>query len=178
MTVGRGTGSTVTDLLPALAEREPRIRCVATSPETGHAAAAWALPAEPFELERLDIAIDDADQVARTAGWSRAAAGPYPRDSPVAPELGADDADVGAGEHRVKVGYEFAVPVADQDSEPLGVVAEVHQQVAGLLGHPRAGGMCGDPGEVHAAAAVLDHHEDVEAAQEDGIDIGVMCSCT
>ena len=32
--------------------------------------------------------------------------------------------------------------------------------------------MGGDPGEVHAAAAVLDHHEDVEAAQEDGVDMG------
>jgi hypothetical protein len=29
--------------------------------------------------------------------------------------------------------------------------------------------MGGDPGEVYAAAAVLDHHEDVEAAQEDGV---------
>jgi hypothetical protein len=30
----------------------------------------------------------------------------------------------------------------------------------------------GDPGDVHAAAAVLDHHQDVEAAQEDGVDVG------
>jgi hypothetical protein len=30
----------------------------------------------------------------------------------------------------------------------------------------------GDPGEVHVAAAVLDHDEDVEAAQEDGVDVG------
>jgi hypothetical protein len=32
--------------------------------------------------------------------------------------------------------------------------------------------MGGDPGEVHAAAVVLDHEEDVEAAQEDGVDVG------
>jgi hypothetical protein len=32
--------------------------------------------------------------------------------------------------------------------------------------------MGGDPGDVHAAAAVLDHDEDVEAAQEDGVDVG------
>jgi hypothetical protein len=50
--------------------------------------------------------------------------------------------------------------------------AEVQEQVAGLLGHPGAGGMGGDPGDVHAAAAVLDHDEDVEAAQEDGVDVG------
>jgi hypothetical protein len=28
----------------------------------------------------------------------------------------------------------------------------------------------GDPGEVHAAAAVLDDDQDVEAAQEDGVE--------
>jgi hypothetical protein len=41
--------------------------------------------------------------------------------------------------------------------------------VTGLLGHPRPGGMGGDPGDVHAATAVLDHDPDVEAAQEGGI---------
>jgi hypothetical protein len=30
----------------------------------------------------------------------------------------------------------------------------------------------GDPSYVHTAAAVLDHHKDVEAAQEDGVDVG------
>ena len=44
--------------------------------------------------------------------------------------------------------------------------------VTGLLGHPRPGGMGGDPGDVHAATAVLDHDQDVEAAQEDGVDVG------
>ena len=29
-----------------------------------------------------------------------------------------------------------------------------------------------DPGEVYPATAVLDHHQDVEAAQEDGVDVG------
>ena len=39
-----------------------------------------------------------------------------------------------------------------------------HQQVAGLLSDPGAGGVGGDPGDVYAAAAVLDHDQDVEAA--------------
>jgi hypothetical protein len=30
----------------------------------------------------------------------------------------------------------------------------------------------GDPGDVYAAAAVLDHQQDVEAAEEDGVDVG------
>jgi hypothetical protein len=38
-------------------------------------------------------------------------------------------------------------------------------------GDPGAGGVGGDPGEVHAAA-MLDHDQDVEAAQEDGVDVG------
>jgi hypothetical protein len=29
----------------------------------------------------------------------------------------------------------------------------------------------GDPGEVHAAAVVLDHDEDVKAAEEHGVDV-------
>ena len=49
------------------------------------------------------------------------------------PDRRADDADVGTGEGGVERGGEFAVPVADQESEPVGAIAEVHQQVAGLL---------------------------------------------
>jgi hypothetical protein len=85
---------------------------------------------------------------------------------------GADDPDVDAGEDRVERGGELAVPVADQEPEPVGAIAEIHQQVAGLLGDPDIGGMGGDPGDVHAATAVLDHDEDIEAAQEDGVDVG------
>jgi hypothetical protein len=88
------------------------------------------------------------------------------------PHWGAEDADVGAGEHRVEGGGELAVPVTDQEPKLLGSVAEVHQQVAGLLGDPGAGGMGGDSGDVHAAAAVLDHDEEVEAPEEDGVDVG------
>jgi hypothetical protein len=51
------------------------------------------------------------------------------------------------------------------------LIAEVHQEVAGLLGDPGAGGVGGDPGDVHAATVVLDHEEDVEAAQEHRVDV-------
>ncbi len=83
---------------------------------------------------------------------------------PRCPHRGADDADIGTGEDRVERGGELAIPVTDQEPEPLGALAEVHQEVAGLLGHPVPGGVGGDPGEVHAAAVVFDHDEDVEAA--------------
>ena len=69
MTVGLGTGSTVAYLLPALAARKLSIRCVATSPRTQDKARELGLDVKPFEgLDRLDIAIDGADQVAPD-GW-------------------------------------------------------------------------------------------------------------
>jgi len=43
---------------------------------------------------------------------------------------------------------------------------------ADLPGDAGAGGVCGDPGDVYAAGGVLDHDEDVEAAEEDGVDVG------
>jgi ribose 5-phosphate isomerase A len=71
MRVGLGTGRTVARLLPALAARGlTGLRCVATSSETEAAAAGLGLAVEPFDaLDRLDIAIDGADQVA-TDWWT------------------------------------------------------------------------------------------------------------
>lgn len=69
MTVGLGTGSTVAHLLTALAERRLDIRCVATSVRTELAGRELGLRIEPFEeLDRLDIALDGADQI-DPAGW-------------------------------------------------------------------------------------------------------------
>lgn len=70
MAVGLGTGSTVEHLLPAIARRGlAGIRCVATSVATEEQARALGIPVEEFgELERLDIAIDGADQVTPD-GW-------------------------------------------------------------------------------------------------------------
>jgi ribose 5-phosphate isomerase A len=69
MTVGLGTGSTVGYLLPALAARGLTLRCVATSPQTEQAARELGLAPEPFAgIERLDLAIDGADQV-DPSGW-------------------------------------------------------------------------------------------------------------
>ena len=62
--VGLGTGSTVAFLLPALAARGLSLRCVATSVATEEQARELGLAVEPFDtLDRLDIAIDGADQV-------------------------------------------------------------------------------------------------------------------
>jgi ribose 5-phosphate isomerase A len=69
MTVGLGTGSTVAFLLPALARRSLDIRCVATSPRTEQAARELGLRVEAFDdIDRFDLAIDGADQIAPD-GW-------------------------------------------------------------------------------------------------------------
>ena len=69
MTVGLGTGTTVAHLLPALADRRLSIRCVATSPRTQQAALALGLEVVDFgTIERFDMTIDGADQVAPD-GW-------------------------------------------------------------------------------------------------------------
>jgi len=69
MTVGLGTGSTVAFLLPALARRSLDILCAATSPRTEDAARELGLRIEEVaSIDRFDITIDGADQVAPD-GW-------------------------------------------------------------------------------------------------------------
>jgi len=69
MRVGLGSGTTVANLLPALAARGVRVRCFASSPATEAAARAAGLDVEPFlGVERLEIAIDGADQITPD-GW-------------------------------------------------------------------------------------------------------------
>jgi ribose 5-phosphate isomerase A len=85
MRVGLGTGSTVHYLLPALAERRLRLRCVATSPATERLAVELGLTVEPFEaLDALDIAIDGADQVAPDGWVIKGGGGAHTREKVVA----------------------------------------------------------------------------------------------
>jgi ribose 5-phosphate isomerase A len=85
MRVGLGTGSTVAYLLPALAARRLRLRCVATSPATAEAARRLGLAVEPFDaLDRLDIAIDGADQIAPDGWLIKGGGGAHTREKVVA----------------------------------------------------------------------------------------------
>ena len=85
MLVGLGTGSTVAHLLPALAERKLEIRCVATSVATEEQARELGLSVEPFEaIERLDIAIDGADQIAPDGWLVKGGGGAHTREKIVA----------------------------------------------------------------------------------------------
>lgn len=69
MTVGLGTGSTVAVLLPMLARRKLSIRCVATSPNTEAVARDLGISVAEFgTVDRFDVSIDGADEVAPD-GW-------------------------------------------------------------------------------------------------------------
>jgi ribose 5-phosphate isomerase A len=83
--VGLGTGSTIAELLPALAERRLAIVCVATSPATEAAARALGFAFEPLaELGGLDIAIDGADQIAPDGWLVKGGGGAHTREKIVA----------------------------------------------------------------------------------------------
>jgi ribose 5-phosphate isomerase A len=88
MTVGLGTGSTVSHLLPALVSRGLSLRCVATSMRVEAEARSLGLPLEPFTgleaLPRLDIAIDGADQVAPSCWLVKGGGGAHTRERLVA----------------------------------------------------------------------------------------------
>src|SRR5689334_909295 len=64
-------------------------------------------------------------------------------------DRGLDDRHADGGEHRVGRGGELGVPVMYQKLQAVSLFCEVHEQVAGLLGHPRAGGAGSDAGQVH-----------------------------
>ena len=85
MRVGLGTGSTVAQLLPALAARGLEISCVPTSPATEVAARTLGLRLEPFEqIDRLDLAIDGCDQVSPEGWLVKGAGGAHTREKVVA----------------------------------------------------------------------------------------------
>jgi ribose 5-phosphate isomerase A len=86
MSVGLGTGSTVAHLLPALAARDLKdLRCVSTSIATEDQARELGIPVEDFDkLDRLDIAIDGADQIAPDHWLVKGGGGAHTREKIVA----------------------------------------------------------------------------------------------
>jgi ribose 5-phosphate isomerase A len=86
MRVGLGTGSTVAHLLPALAARGLKdLRCVATSVATEDQARELGIGVEDFDkLDRLDIAIDGADQIAPDRWLVKGGGGAHTREKIVA----------------------------------------------------------------------------------------------
>ncbi|MGZ4433509.1 MAG: ribose 5-phosphate isomerase A [Trebonia sp.] len=85
MIVGLGTGSTVAFLLPALARRSLDIVCAATSPRTEHAARELGLRIEDVaSIDRFDITVDGADQIAPDGWLVKGGGGAHTREKIVA----------------------------------------------------------------------------------------------
>ena len=86
MRVGLGTGSTIARLLPVLAGRAVNeVVYVATSPETERAARELGLDVRPFtSFDRLDLALDGADQVAPSGWLVKGGGGAHTREKVVA----------------------------------------------------------------------------------------------
>ena len=64
-----------------------------------------------------------------------------------------------------------AVAVADEKPEPVGALAQVHNEVAGLLDHPLSGGVCGDAEQVDPSGGHLHDHQRVPAPQQDRVEV-------
>ena len=76
-------------------------------------------------------------------------------------DLAKHGPDPGIGEDRVECGGEVRAAVADHELDPVRLLAEVHDQVAGLLGGPFPGRMQGDSQDADAPGGVLDHGQDI-----------------
>src|ERR1039457_6989857 len=77
------------------------------------------------------------------------------------PHVAQHGPDPGAGEDRIERGGEVRSAVADHELRSLRLLAEVHEQVAGLLRGPFPGRVQGDAEDADAPGRVLDHGQHV-----------------
>jgi ribose 5-phosphate isomerase A len=169
MIVGLGTGSTVAHLLPALAGRELRIRCVATSPRTASVARELGLAVEPFErLDILDIAIDGADQVAPDGWLVKGGGGAHTREKIVA--AAAERFVVIVDSSKPVPRLEAPVPVELQRfglRSTLRVLGDVRLRDASLT--PDGGVLADYYGEVDNPAATAERLSAIPGVVEHGL---------
>jgi ribose 5-phosphate isomerase A len=161
MLVGLGTGSTVAYLLPALGKRRLDISCVATSPATEALARTEGLRVGPFEhIDRLDMAIDGADQVDPRGWLVKGGGGAHTREKIVAGA--ADRFIVIVSSNKLVPQVSSPIPLElmafglDSILRALPGVA-VRQAPSspdgGVLADYRADGAIGDPGQLAAMFA-------------------------
>src|SRR3979409_247777 len=77
---------------------------------------------------------------------------------------GLDYVDTFGGEYRVEGPCVLGIPVPDEEPERCRSVAEVHRQVAGLLGGPGGGRVGRDAEDVDAAGGDLHDEQQVPPA--------------
>jgi transposase len=83
------------------------------------------------------------------------------------------DSDALGGEDRIEGVGELRVSVADEELELdlLSAVGEVHDQVAGLLGHPRSGRVRRHAQDMNPAGRQLHHEQCIQALEQDRVDM-------
>jgi len=168
MRLGLGTGSTVNFLVPALAARGlSDLRCVATSEATERLAKEHGLPVEPFDtLERLDLAIDGADEIAPDRWLVKGGGGAHTREKIVA--AAADRFVVIVDESKMVDAMDWPVPL---ELLPFGLAATLARLRTATIreGAPRSpdGGVIADYAtdltDPRAVAAKLDAEPGVVA---------------
>jgi hypothetical protein len=81
-----------------------------------------------------------------------------------------DDLDAGRGEHVIEAGRELGVAVADEEPQLVSAFVQVHEQIPGLLDHPRAVRVGGEAGEVDPSTGDLDEEQHVDPFEEHRVD--------
>ena len=76
-------------------------------------------------------------------------------------DVAEHDPDPGIGEDSVERGGEVRAAAADHELGPMHMLAEVHEEVAGLQGGPFPGRVQGDSGDADAPGGVLDHGQNI-----------------
>jgi ribose 5-phosphate isomerase A len=123
MRVGLGTGSTVEYLVAELARLALSAQYVATSPRTERAARGVGLDVRPFDTwDRLDLAIDGADQIAPDGWLMKGRGGAHTREKIVA--ASSDRFVVIADSTKEVVRLSGPVPV---ELSPFGLSATLHR---------------------------------------------------
>lgn len=123
MRVGLGTGTTVAFLLDAIAQRDPKSVFVASSPRTEVAARTLGLNVQPFgDIERLDLAIDGADQITPDGWLIKGGGGAHTREKIVA--AAAERFVVIADSSKIVAALRAPVPL---ELSPFGLAATLLQ---------------------------------------------------
>jgi hypothetical protein len=105
-------------------------------------------PVEQFTTYRADPAFGERVRSRRTHGRPQ-------------------DPDALGGEDRIEGVGELRVPVADEELELdlLSAVCELHEQVTGLLGHPRSGRVRRHAQDMNPAGRQLHHEQHIQALE-------------
>ena len=101
------------------------------------------------------------------------------------PDVAEHGPDPRISKDRVERSRIVRAAIADHELDPVRLLAEIHDQVAGLLGGQRPGGMQSDPEDADAPGGVLDHGQDVslgavqqargeEIARQDRLGLGAQ----